>query len=84
MSRVGALSECPFQGDESIHSAGKGTSVPADEHGGLTGSPMLWHMEVRGDSTVRRGVLLPLPVLHPQAGGNSCAVQALTGSDRAR
>lgn len=22
MSRVGALSECPFQGDESIHSAG--------------------------------------------------------------
>lgn len=22
MARVGALSECPFQGDESIHSAG--------------------------------------------------------------
>lgn len=28
MSRVGALSECPFQGDESIHSAGNGMSAP--------------------------------------------------------
>ena len=28
MARVGALSECPFQGDESIHSAGNSeTSV---------------------------------------------------------
>ncbi|NXD18636.1 TSP3 protein, partial [Nothocercus nigrocapillus] len=28
LSRVGALSECPFQGDESLHSAGKGALVP--------------------------------------------------------
>lgn len=33
MSRVGALSECPFQGDESIHSAGNSMSVPCAEHG---------------------------------------------------
>ncbi|NXA57005.1 TSP3B protein, partial [Nothocercus julius] len=29
LSRVGALSECPFQGDESLHSAGKGALVPS-------------------------------------------------------
>lgn len=42
MSRVGALSECPFQGDESIHSAGDSTSPPCAKQGqcrGLTGSP---------------------------------------------
>nr|XP_009665770.1 PREDICTED: thrombospondin-3 [Struthio camelus australis] len=36
MSRVGALSECPFQGDESIHSAGNGAAgtrgLGDDEH----------------------------------------------------
>lgn len=44
MSRVGALSECPFQGDESIHSAGNGL-------GGFWGHCGLWHREVGGDST---------------------------------
>lgn len=27
MARVGALSECPFQGEESIHTAGNGDST---------------------------------------------------------
>lgn len=30
MARVGALSECPFQGDESIHSAGNVSLLLAD------------------------------------------------------
>lgn len=34
MSRVGALSECPFQGDESIHSAGNGRPCSAPSTGG--------------------------------------------------
>lgn len=43
MSRVGALSECPFQGDESIHSAGNawgflGSCVWAVAQGGGGGS----------------------------------------------
>lgn len=37
MSRVGALSECPFQGDESIHSAGNSMSMPCAEHGSVEG-----------------------------------------------
>lgn len=58
MSRVGALSECPFQGDESIHSAGNGLG---SFWGHLCGP---WHKEV-GGVTARRDVPVPCCPVSP-------------------
>lgn len=73
MSRVGALSECPFQGDESIHSAGNGL-------GGFWGhlcGP--WHKEVGGRQ--HRGMFLA----HcSHTGGSYSAAHVLTRSDHVR
>lgn len=68
MSRVGALSECPFQGDESIHSAGNGL-------GGLQGHLCgLWHREVR--VTAQRDVLAPPGPVSPHRWELQCCTCA--------
>lgn len=75
MSRVGALSECPFQGDESIHSAGNGTCRRA-----LHSAGAVWRAYgTRGGGRWQHTALCSCLSRSscPHAGGRSCTVHML-------